>query len=86
MGSFMTCTLYNDQVKEEDMGKACSTHGDKKSACRMSVAKRERKRALGRRKCRREENIKVALRDRMRWYGHDCSGSGEHGNEHSGSI
>jgi hypothetical protein len=39
---------YNDQVKENEMGRACSTHGEEmKNACRVFVGNPEGKRTLG---------------------------------------
>jgi hypothetical protein len=40
------------QIKEDGMDKAFSTHREKRDACRILVAKRERKRPLGTRKRR----------------------------------
>jgi hypothetical protein len=39
---------YNDQVNEDEMGRACSTNGDKRNAYRIWVGKPEGKRLLGR--------------------------------------
>jgi hypothetical protein len=52
-------TKYNskDQVKEDEMGRACRTHG-KRIAYRVLVGKPERKRPLGRLRHRREDIIK----------------------------
>jgi hypothetical protein len=50
--------------------------GDKRNGYRVLVGKQEGKRSLGRRKRRWEDNIKMDLRDRIRWYGLDSSGSG----------
>jgi hypothetical protein len=38
----------NDQVKHDEMGRACSTNGEKRDACRILVGKPEGKRSLGR--------------------------------------
>jgi hypothetical protein len=43
--------------------------GKKRSAYKISVGKPKRKRPLGRPRRRWENNIKMVLRDRMRWYG-----------------
>jgi hypothetical protein len=52
MRSFITCTLrkynYNDAVKENEMGSACSTYGEERNAYRISVGKPEGKRPLDR--------------------------------------
>jgi hypothetical protein len=52
MRRFITSTLlqvynYNDQVKKDEMGGACSTNGEKKNAYGILVGKPERKRPLG---------------------------------------
>jgi hypothetical protein len=44
------------------MGRACSTHGEKRNACRILVGKPEGKTPLGRPRCRWEDNIKMDLR------------------------
>jgi hypothetical protein len=45
------------------MGRACSTNGEKRNACRILVGKPEGKRPLGRTRCRWMDNIKMDLRD-----------------------
>jgi hypothetical protein len=50
----------NNQVKEEEMDRACSMHGKKEITCRVLVGNPER-RPLGRCRCRLEDNIKVSL-------------------------
>jgi hypothetical protein len=45
------------------MGMACSTHGEKRNACRVLMGKPEGKRPLGRPRCRQEDNIKMDLRE-----------------------
>jgi hypothetical protein len=44
------------------MGRACSTHGEKRNSYRVLVGKPERKRPLGRPRNRMEDNIKMDLR------------------------
>jgi hypothetical protein len=44
------------------MGRACSTHGAKKKACRILVGRPEGKRPLGRPRRRWEDNVKLDLR------------------------
>jgi hypothetical protein len=74
------------------MGRAWSTNGDKRNACRILVGKPEGKRLLGRPRRNWVDNIKMDLR--MEWYVLDSSVSGygpvegscEHGVESSGSI
>jgi hypothetical protein len=52
------------------MGRACSTHGEKRNACRILVGKPEGRRPLGRPRCRWVDNIKIDLRkDGMVWTG-----------------
>jgi hypothetical protein len=38
----------NEQLKEDEMGRACSTSGEKRNAYRILVGKPEAKRPLGR--------------------------------------
>jgi hypothetical protein len=52
------------------MGRACSTHGGERNACRILVGKPERKRPLGRPRLRWEGNIRTDLRE-IRWGGMD---------------
>jgi hypothetical protein len=59
-----------DKVKEDEMGRACSTNGEKKSACRIVVGNPEGKRPLGRPKRRWMGIIKMDLRD-IGWDGVD---------------
>jgi hypothetical protein len=67
----------NDQVKEDEMSRACSTNGEKRNAYRILVGMPEGKRPLGRPRRRWVDNIKVDLRERerererMRWFGLD---------------
>jgi hypothetical protein len=53
---------YNDQVKEDKVSRACSTHVEKRNAFRILVGKTEGKKTLGRPRCRWEDNIKIGLR------------------------
>jgi hypothetical protein len=55
---------YNDQVKDCEIGKVCSTNGEKRNACRLLVGEPEGKRTLGRSRRRWVDNIKMAIRDR----------------------
>jgi hypothetical protein len=52
------------------MGRACSTNGKKRNACRILVGKAEGKIPLGRPRCRLVENIKIDLRE-IGWGGVD---------------
>jgi hypothetical protein len=45
------------------MGRACSTNGEKRNACRILVREPEGKRPLGRPRCRWVDNIKLDLRE-----------------------
>jgi hypothetical protein len=60
----------NDQVKEDEMGKACSTNREKRNAYRMLVGKAEGNRPLGRPRRRWVDNIKMNLRE-IGWGGMD---------------
>jgi hypothetical protein len=62
--------------KEEEMGRACCTLGEKRNACRILVGKTEGNRPLGRRRLTRENNIRMDLGARLWWYGLDLYGSG----------
>ena len=48
------------------MGRSCSTYGEKRTAYRLLVGKPEGKRALGKPRRRREDTIKMDLRE-MGW-------------------
>jgi hypothetical protein len=62
---------YYDQVKEDEMGRECSTNVEKRNANRILVGKPEGKRTLGRPRCRWVDNIKMDLRviSGMNWIG-----------------
>jgi hypothetical protein len=62
----------NDKVKEDEMGRACSTNwaGAERNAHRILMGKPEGMRPLGRPRCRWEDNIKMDLRE-IRWGGMD---------------
>jgi hypothetical protein len=51
---------WNEQVKESEIGTACSTHGEK-NAYRILVGTPEGSRPLGRPRCSWEDNIKMDL-------------------------
>jgi hypothetical protein len=80
---------YNDQVKEDEMGRACSTNGEKRNAYSILVGKPEEKRPLERLRRWWVDNIKINLRE-IEWDGVDwidlTQGFCEHGDEPSGSI
>jgi hypothetical protein len=48
--------------KEDEMGRACSTKGEKRNAYRTLVGKPDGKRPLGRARRRCVDNIKMGLR------------------------
>jgi hypothetical protein len=61
MGSFLTCSLR--QVKEDEMGRACRTTGEKMNAYMILVGKPKGKRSLARPRRRWVANIKMDLRE-----------------------
>jgi hypothetical protein len=69
--SSVTLRMRNDKVKEDEMGRACSTNGAKRSACGILVGKPEGKRPLGRPRCKRVDSINMDLREIRRdvWTG-----------------
>jgi hypothetical protein len=60
----------SDQVKEDEMGRACSTNGEKRNAYKILVGKPEGKILLKRPTRRWVNNIKMDLRE-IRWDGMD---------------
>jgi hypothetical protein len=59
---------WNDQIKEDDMCKECSTNGEKRNTYMLLTGKLERKKPLRRPKRRWVDNIKMNLRG-IRWGG-----------------
>jgi hypothetical protein len=57
-------------VKEDEMGRACSTHEKKRNAYRILVGKPQGKIPLGRPRRRWEDNIRMDLRG-IGWSGMD---------------
>jgi hypothetical protein len=53
---------YNDEVNQDEIGRACSMHGESNSY-RILVGKSERKTPLGRPRYRWENKIKMDLRE-----------------------
>jgi hypothetical protein len=51
------------QIKEDEMGEECGTHGKNRNAYRVLVGEREGKRPLGRPRHRWEDNIKVDIKE-----------------------
>jgi hypothetical protein len=62
--------IKSDPVKDDEMDRACSTHGEKRNAYKVLVGKLEAKRPLGRPRGTWEDNIKVDLRE-IGWSGMD---------------
>jgi hypothetical protein len=60
--------LCNDQVKEDEMVRACSTNGGAEECYGILVGKPEGKRPLGRPRHRWVDNIKMDLRE-VGWNG-----------------
>jgi hypothetical protein len=58
------------RIKSRRMIWACSTHGQKRNACRIFGGKPQGKRSLGRPRCRWVDNIKMDLRE-IEWGGMD---------------
>jgi hypothetical protein len=56
------CKSQNDQVKEDGMGKACSTHGEKPNAHWILMGKPEKKKPLGRPRRRWQDSFKMDVR------------------------
>jgi hypothetical protein len=61
---------YNDQVKEDEMGRACSTNEEKRSAYRILMGEPEGKRPLGRPSRRWVDNTNMVLTE-IGWDGMD---------------
>jgi hypothetical protein len=52
-----------DQIEKNEIGRACSTYGERRGVYRVLVGKPEGKRPLGRPRCRWEDNIKMDLQE-----------------------
>jgi hypothetical protein len=61
---------YNDQGKEDEMGRACSTNGETRDAYRILMGEPEGKRPLGRPRRRWVDDIKMDIRE-IGWDGMD---------------
>jgi hypothetical protein len=66
--SFRTCNLIlgynqNDEIKDDEMTRACSMNGTKKIAYRILVGNQEGKRPIGRPRRTYVDNIKMELRE-----------------------
>jgi hypothetical protein len=64
-----------DQIKNKEIGQACSTYGEKRGADRVLVLKPGRKRTLERLTRRWEDNIKMNFQEMVLEHGLDVSGS-----------
>jgi hypothetical protein len=64
--SLWTTYYWDDQIKEDEMGKACSTHGEMRHSYKIFVEKSEQKRPIGKVRHRWENNIKMDVRE-MVW-------------------
>jgi hypothetical protein len=62
--------IIYEQIKEDEMSRACSTHGGIIDAYSVLVVKPEGKRLLGRPRLRWEDNIRMDLRE-VGWEGVD---------------
>jgi len=51
-----------DQIKEDEMGRACGMYGRERNLYSVLVGKPEGKRPLGRYRGRREDSIKINLK------------------------
>jgi hypothetical protein len=69
---FLYLPTCSNHLKEDEMGRACSTNGGKRNAYRILVGKPEGKR-LGRPRRRWVDNIKMDLRE-IGWDGVDWIG------------
>jgi hypothetical protein len=63
-------SIFAATLKEDEMGRACSTNGETRNAYRILVEKPEGKRPLGRPTRRWVDNIKMDLRE-IGWDGVD---------------
>jgi len=67
MRFLMVCTphqiLFGDQIEKNEMGRACSTYGERRGVYRVLVGKLEGKRPLGRPSRRWDDYIRMDLRE-----------------------
>jgi hypothetical protein len=71
----ISAVRQSDQVKEDEMGRACSTHEEKMNAYRVLMGRPEGTRSLGISRRRWEDNIKMDLRE-IGWGDTDWTSSG----------
>jgi hypothetical protein len=63
-GFYFSANIFSDnQIKENEMGVVCSTHGERRGAFRVLVGRSEGKRRVRRPRLRCEDNIKVDLHE-----------------------
>jgi len=55
--------LFDDKIKKNEIGRACSMYGGRRGIYRVLVGKPEGKRLLGRPRRRWEDNIKMDLKE-----------------------
>ena len=53
--------LFGNEIKKTDMGRACSTNGERRGAYRDLVGKPDGRRPLGRHRRRWEDNNKIGF-------------------------
>jgi hypothetical protein len=74
----MICTahpiLFSDKIEKNEMGRACSTYGERRGVYRVLLGKPGGKRPLGRPRLGWDDNIKMDLQEVG--YGLDLAGSG----------
>jgi hypothetical protein len=61
--AFLNKYHSDDQSEKSEMGGACSTYGERRSAYRVLVGRPERKRSLGRPRRRWEDNNKMDFQE-----------------------
>jgi hypothetical protein len=68
--------VVDGEIKENEMGGACSMYGKRRVAYRILMGRYEGRKPFGRPRNRWEDNIKMGLQE-MGWgHGLDLSGSG----------
>jgi hypothetical protein len=60
---FLTKYYAGIQIKKNEMGRVCSTYGERRGSSRVLVGKPKRRRPLGRPTCMWENNIKMDLQE-----------------------
>ena len=58
---YSSSIIFGDQIKKKEIGRACSTYGERRSGYRVLVGKPGCKRTLGRLRRRWQDNIKMDL-------------------------